>query len=45
MELSFNDGELVFRQEVRDFIARELPAETRERMVADKSPTKQMVVD
>jgi hypothetical protein len=30
---------------VRDFIARELPAETRERMVAGKSPTKDMVVD
>ena len=45
MELRFNDAERAFRQEVRDFIARELPAETRERMVAGKSPTKDMVVD
>ena len=45
MDLRFSDAERAFRQEVRDFIARELPAETRERMTAGKSPTKQMVVD
>ncbi|MBL6080568.1 acyl-CoA dehydrogenase family protein [Belnapia sp. T18] len=45
MDLRFTDEEIAFRQEVRDFIARELPAETRERMVAGRSPTKQQVVD
>ena len=45
MDLRFTDAEIAFRQEVRDFIAKELPAETRERMVAGKSPTKQQVVD
>jgi pimeloyl-CoA dehydrogenase large subunit len=45
MDLRFTDAEITFRQEVRDFIAKELPAETRERMVAGKSPTKQQVVD
>ena len=45
MDLRFSDAEIAFRKEVRDFIARELPAETRERMVAGKSPTKDMVVD
>ena len=39
MELRFNDAELAFRQEVRDLIARELPAETRERMIGSKSPS------
>src|SRR5215211_6924318 len=38
-------AEIAFRKEVRDFIARELPAETRERMAAGKGPTKDMVVD
>ena len=45
MDLRFSDAEIAFRKEVRDFIARELPAETRERMVAGKSPTKDMVVE
>ncbi len=45
MDLRFTDAEIAFRQEVRDFIAKELPAETRERMIAGKSPTKQQVVD
>ncbi len=45
MELRFNEAEQAFRQEVRDFIARELPKETHERMLSGKSPTKQMVVD
>ncbi|MBV1798558.1 acyl-CoA dehydrogenase family protein [Siccirubricoccus sp. G192] len=45
MELRFSEAERAFRQEVRDFIAKELPAETRERMVAGKSPTKDQVVD
>jgi pimeloyl-CoA dehydrogenase large subunit len=45
MDLRFTDAEIAFRQEVRDFIAKELPAATRERMLAGKSPTKQMVVD
>ena len=38
MDLRFTDAEIAFRKEVRDFIARELPAETRERMIAGKSP-------
>jgi pimeloyl-CoA dehydrogenase large subunit len=45
MDLRFTDEEIAFRQEVRDFIAKELPAETRERMIAGRSPTKQQVVD
>jgi len=45
MDLRFTDEEIAFRQEVRDFIARELPAATRERMIAGKSPTKAMVVE
>jgi pimeloyl-CoA dehydrogenase large subunit len=45
MELRFTEAELAFRQEVRDFLAKELPAETRERMVAGKSPTKDQVVE
>ncbi|GGC48131.1 pimeloyl-CoA dehydrogenase large subunit [Siccirubricoccus deserti] len=45
MDLRFTDAEIAFRQEVRDFIAKELPVATRERMLAGKSPTKQMVVD
>ena len=40
MELRFNEAEIAFRQEVRDFIAKELPKETHERMVSGKSPTK-----
>jgi pimeloyl-CoA dehydrogenase large subunit len=45
MDLRFTDAEIAFRQEVHDFIAKELPAATRERMVAGKSPTKEMVVE
>ncbi|MBL6458013.1 acyl-CoA dehydrogenase family protein [Belnapia sp. T6] len=45
MDLRFTDEEIAFRKEVRDFIAKELPAETRERMIAGKSPTKDQVVD
>ena len=40
MELRFNEAEIAFRQEVRDFIAKELPKETHERMLAGKSPSK-----
>ncbi|MBX6744389.1 MAG: acyl-CoA dehydrogenase family protein [Acetobacteraceae bacterium] len=45
MELRFTEAERAFRQEVRDFIDKNLPAETRERMIRGKSPTKEMVVD
>ncbi|WP_149535415.1 acyl-CoA dehydrogenase family protein [Siccirubricoccus phaeus] len=45
MDLRFTEEEIAFRREVRDFIARELPAATRERMIAGKSPTKEMVVE
>ncbi|MDB5372030.1 MAG: pimeloyl-CoA dehydrogenase, large subunit [Belnapia sp.] len=45
MDLRFTDAEIAFRQEVRDFIARELPAETRDRMIAGRSPTKAQVVE
>jgi pimeloyl-CoA dehydrogenase large subunit len=45
MDLRFTDAEIAFRQEVRDFIAKELPAATRERMVAGRSPTKNQVVE
>ena len=45
MDLRFTDEEVAFRQEVRDFIAKELPAATRERMVAGRSPTKEQVVE
>ena len=45
MDLRFTDEEVAFRQEVRDFIAKELPAATRERMVAGRSPTKDQVVE
>ncbi len=45
MDLRFNDTERAFRKEVREFIAKELPDATRQRMVEGKSPTKDMVVD
>jgi pimeloyl-CoA dehydrogenase large subunit len=45
MELRWTDEERAFRKEVRDFIDRELPKETRERMIRGKSPTKEMVVE
>ncbi|MBX9698646.1 MAG: acyl-CoA dehydrogenase family protein, partial [Acetobacteraceae bacterium] len=44
MELRWTDEERAFRQEVRDFINRELPQETRDRMIRGKSPTKAQVV-
>ena len=45
MELRFSDAEVKFRQEVRDFLAAELPDATRQHLVSGKSPTKQMVVE
>jgi pimeloyl-CoA dehydrogenase large subunit len=44
MDLRFTDEERAFRQEVRAFIDARLPAETRERMAAGRTPTKAMVV-
>jgi pimeloyl-CoA dehydrogenase large subunit len=45
MELRFSDAERAFRQEVRDFLAAELPPATREHMLRGKGPTKEMVVE
>ena len=45
MELRWTDEERAFRQEVRDFINRELPQETRDRMIRGKSPTKAQLVE
>ena len=45
MELRWTEEERAFRQEVRDFINRELPKETRDRMIRGKSPTKEQVVE
>ena len=44
MDLRFTDAERAFRREVRDFIDAELPAETRERMVAGRPATKDQMV-
>ncbi len=44
MDLRFTAEERAFRQEVRDFIDKALPAETRERMASGRTPTKAMVV-
>jgi pimeloyl-CoA dehydrogenase large subunit len=44
MELRFTNEERAFREEVRGFIDKSLPAATRERMVAGRTPTKEMVV-
>ncbi len=44
MDLRFTDEERAFRKEVRDFIDRNLPEATRERMAAGRTPTKEMVV-
>jgi pimeloyl-CoA dehydrogenase large subunit len=44
MELRFTDEERAFREEVRGFIDKNLPAATRERMIAGRTPTKEMVV-
>ena len=45
MELRFSDAEVKFRQEVRDFLAAELPDATRQHLISGKSPTKEMVVE
>ncbi len=45
MELRWTDEERSFRKEVRDFINRELPAATRDRMIRGQSPTKEQVVE
>jgi alkylation response protein AidB-like acyl-CoA dehydrogenase len=45
MDLRFTDEERAFRQEVRDWIDANLPADTRERLAAGRTPTKQMQVD
>ncbi|MCS6889994.1 MAG: acyl-CoA dehydrogenase family protein [Rhodovarius sp.] len=45
MDFRFTPEEIAFRQEVRDFINRELPPATREHMLRGKSPTKEMVVE
>jgi len=45
MELRFTDEERAFRQEVREWIDANLPAETRERMASGRTPTKAMQVD
>ncbi|MBY0331162.1 MAG: acyl-CoA dehydrogenase family protein [Acetobacteraceae bacterium] len=45
MELRWTDEERAFRQEVRDFINRELPQDTRDRMIRGKSPTKAQLVE
>ncbi|MCU0888978.1 MAG: acyl-CoA dehydrogenase family protein [Rubritepida sp.] len=45
MELRFTDAERAFRDEVRAFLAAELPQATRDHMIAGKSPTKAMVVE
>lgn len=44
MDLRFTDEERAFRREVREFIDRNLPAATRERMASGRTPTKEMVV-
>ena len=45
MDLRWTDEERAFRQEVRAFIDKELPAATRERMKRGKTPTREMVVE
>jgi pimeloyl-CoA dehydrogenase large subunit len=45
MELRFTDTEASFREEVRAFLAAELPDAVRQHLISGKSPTKQMVVD
>jgi pimeloyl-CoA dehydrogenase large subunit len=45
MDFDFSPEELAFRQEVREFIDRELPKATREHMIRGKGPTKAMVVE
>ena len=44
MDLRFTDEERAFRREVREFIDKNLPAATRERMASGRTPTKEMVV-
>jgi alkylation response protein AidB-like acyl-CoA dehydrogenase len=45
MDLSFTPEELAFRQEVRDFIARELPAEVRSKVEQGRALDKAEIVD
>ncbi|MBS7809968.1 acyl-CoA dehydrogenase family protein [Roseococcus pinisoli] len=45
MELRFTDAEVAFREEVRAFLAAELPDATRQHLISGKSPTKEMVVE
>jgi pimeloyl-CoA dehydrogenase large subunit len=45
MDLRWTDEEKAFRQEVRDFIDKNLPKATRQRMIEGKSPTKEQVVE
>ncbi|MCX7374361.1 MAG: acyl-CoA dehydrogenase family protein [Alphaproteobacteria bacterium] len=45
MDFQFSPEEIAFRQEVRDFIDRELPAATRAHLVSGRGPTKAMVVE
>ncbi len=45
MELRFTDEERAFRQEVREWIDANLPADTRERMASGRTPPKAMQVD
>ncbi|HEV7414899.1 MAG TPA: pimeloyl-CoA dehydrogenase large subunit [Tianweitania sediminis] len=45
MDLRFTDEEVAFRQEVRDFIATNLPAETRERLQSGHHPTRDDIVN
>jgi alkylation response protein AidB-like acyl-CoA dehydrogenase len=45
MELTFTPEEEAFRQEVRDFIAANLPAETRDHIKKGNPPTKEMTVN
>ncbi len=45
MDFQFSPEEIAFRHEVRDFIDRELPAATREHLLAGRGPTKEMVVE
>ena len=44
MELTFTPEEEAFRQEVRDFITANLPAETRDHLKRGNPPTKEMTV-
>ena len=45
MDLRFTPEEVAFREEVRAFIAENLPRETRERMRLGYRPKKQEIID